>query len=391
VSEPQNIPIRVAVLRSLDELAGVQDFWLSCRAHRDGQFDFYRFIVDTYPEVVRPHVIVAYRDDAPVALLLGRLERRVVGAGIGYLTIPTPPLRLMNFLYGGRLGESSAEIDRLFIETMLASLRGGEADAAMLHYPRIDSPLYQFACSLPGFWHRDRFPSVLVHRRRSLPGGPGRFMAALSSNERNNQKRRRKKLAGDFADTVRIDRFEDATAIDRLACDAEMVAARSYQRALGVGFHDDADMRRRLLLEAQRGALRAAILYLADRPCAFWIAACRDGVLYNDYLAYDQAYARYAPGMLLVIDMLAHICDATPAGETLQLDFGMGEMEWKARLGDQHWLEGNIYIYGRNARAFATNLIRSVILALDRLLRMLVAKTRLLAWLKRRWRRVASR
>jgi hypothetical protein len=390
VSQPQNSAIRVTVLRSRDELAGVRDFWLSCRAHRDGQHDFYHFILDIYPEVIRPHVIAAYREGTPVALLLGRLERRAVGAGFGYLNIPTPPLRLMNFLYGGRLGESSAEIDRLFVEAMLTSLRSNEADAAMLHYPRIDSPLYRFARSLPGRSQRDHFPSVLIHRRRSLPGGSGRFLAGLSSNERNNQKRRRKKLAGDFAGAVRIDRFDDASAIDRLACDAESVAARSYQRALDVGFRDDADMRRRLLLEAQCGALRASILYLADRPCAFWITALRDGVLYNDYLAYDQAYARYAPGMLLVVDMLERICDAAPPGETLQLDFGMGEMEWKARLGDQHWLEGNIYIYGRSVRAVATNLIRSLTLALDRVLRAVLARMGLVAWLKRQWRRRAK-
>jgi hypothetical protein len=386
VSEPPNSSTSVKVLRSVGELAAMRDFWTSCRAHRDGQFDFYHFIVDSYPEVVRPHVIAVYRDGAPVALLLGRLERRASSAAFGYLKIPTPSLRLLNFLYGGRLGDDSPEIDRLFIESMLASLRASEADAAMLHYPPIDSPLYRFARALPGFWRRDHFPSVIVHRRRSLPAGKGAFMAGLSSNERNNQKRRHKKLASDFAGKVLIERFDDETAIDRLARDAEIVAAQSYQRALGVGFRDDADMRRRLLLEARRGALRGAVLYVADRPCSFWITAFRDGVLYNDYLAYDQAYARYAPGMLLVIDMLERICDAAPAGETRQLDFGMGEMEWKARLGDQQWLEGNLYIYGPTLRAGVTNIVRSLTLALDRLVRAMLAKTTLIAWLKRIWR-----
>ena len=108
VNEAQKNTTHVTVLRSIGELAGIHDFWTSCRAHRDGQFDFYHFIVDSYPEVVRPHVIAVHRDGAPVAILLGRLERRVVGAGFGYLKIPTPPLRLLSFLYGGRLGESSA-------------------------------------------------------------------------------------------------------------------------------------------------------------------------------------------------------------------------------------------------------------------------------------------
>src|SRR5689334_25406573 len=107
------------VLRSTDELASIRDFWTSCRAHRDGHIDFYHFILESYAEVIRPHVVAVCRDGAPVALLLGRLEQRVVGAGFGYLKIPTPSLRLLCCLYGGRLGEASPEIDRLLVDSVL--------------------------------------------------------------------------------------------------------------------------------------------------------------------------------------------------------------------------------------------------------------------------------
>jgi hypothetical protein len=88
VIEQRDGSTSVVILRSTGELAAIRDFWTSCPAHRDGQIDLYHFIVDSYPEVVCPHVIAVYRDGAPVATLLGRLEQRVVGAGFAISRSP---------------------------------------------------------------------------------------------------------------------------------------------------------------------------------------------------------------------------------------------------------------------------------------------------------------
>lgn len=387
MAEAAERPVDIRVFRSIGEADAIGEFWRSCPAHRDAGIDFYALMLGSLPEAMRPHILAAYRAGRPVALLLARFERRRIHARIAYLGVRTPTLRLLNFLYGGRLGEPSAEVDRAFIATILASLRAREADAAMLHYAPTDSPLYDGARAVPGFWRRDHFPSVLVHRARRLPTGPGALLASLSANERSQQRRRTKRLRTDFGERVRIDGFRQEGELDRLLRDAEAVARASYQRALGVGFHDGEGMRRRLALEAGRGSLRAFILYLDDRPCSFWILSLWDGVLYNDFLAYDQAYARYAPGIFLVIEALAQICDAAPPGRPYQLDFGMGEMEWKARLGDQAWREGNIYIFGATARALCASALCALVALADRALRTVLARIKLESVVKRAWRR----
>ncbi|MGB6326263.1 MAG: hypothetical protein WBG11_10970, partial [Methylocella sp.] len=53
---------RVRTVRALAELDELKDFWASCPTHRDADFDFYLFYLRNSPEVVRPHVIVLYRD-----------------------------------------------------------------------------------------------------------------------------------------------------------------------------------------------------------------------------------------------------------------------------------------------------------------------------------------
>lgn len=382
--------IVVKVFRSTDELEQIRDFWSACRTHRDAQRDFYFLILETYPTVLRPHVLVAYEHDRPIAILLGRSERRSVAAKIGYFNCPTPQLRLLVFPHGGRLGDRAAQIDRLFVESINDSLQSREADAAMLHFAPVDSSLYRFALSLPRSWARDRFPSVVIHRARRLPAERSAFIASLSSKERNNQKRRRRRLAEEFGDAVRIDSFPGELPLDQLAADAEIVTRASYQRALGVGFHDSPAMRRRLALEAEKGSLRSYILYLANRPCAYWIASFHDAVLYSDFFAYDPKCARYAPGMFLLIDALEQFCADAPPGGDVHLDFGMGEMEWKEILSDRQWREGSVFIYGPSWRGAVAKTTRLFAAAASHFLRGLLAKAKLLSWVKKSWRSQAT-
>lgn len=64
----------VRTVRDLAHVDELKDFWASCPSHRDSDFDFYLFYLRNSTEVIRPHVIVLYRDGRPRALLAGRLE-----------------------------------------------------------------------------------------------------------------------------------------------------------------------------------------------------------------------------------------------------------------------------------------------------------------------------
>lgn len=379
--------VEIKTLRSVDDLDGIRDWWASCPAHRDARIDFYLLILGSLPEVLHPYILAAYREGKLVALLLGRLESKPIVAKIGYLRFPTPGLRIINFLYAGRLGEASAEIDRAFADAIIAALRSDDAQAAMLHCLRIDSPLYDYAKRLPSFLLREHCPSVVVHRARNLPTGSGAFVASLSAKERSNQKRRTKRLEKDFGDRVRIDCLRTEGEVDRLASDAEIVARASYQRALGVGFRDTPETRHRLSLEAARGSLRGFILYLDDRPCSFWILSFCENVLYSDFLGYDSAYGHYTPGIYLVHKVLAQFCDTEPPGLVYRLDFGMGEMEWKTLLGDQVWQEGNIYIFSPKIRPILANGIYTMATLTNRVARGLLATANLDSYVKKAWRR----
>jgi CelD/BcsL family acetyltransferase involved in cellulose biosynthesis len=375
---------RVRTVRVLAEVEELKDFWASCPTHRDADFDFYLFYLRNSPEVVRPHVIVLYRDGRPHAMLVGRLETRGVDIRFGYIRLIRPRLRALTFM--GVLGDISSAADaKDIISCIEQSLRAGEADAAFLEYLAVDSPLYNWARSLPNPARVNHFAKSSIHRIRILPQGKS-FLQSLSSNQRRNQNRRARRLAESFGDSVRIVCFQDASALQRLMEHAESIAEKSYQRGLGVGFANTPKMRKRLELEAQKKWLRAHILYLNDQPCSFWICSYYNGTLYSDFMGFDPEYSKYEPGMYLVINVIEEICRENQTQTAARIDFGIGDSVWKSILGNQSWREESVCIFAPTATAIGVNSLQTIVAAIDRAGRAILRRSNLLPRMKRAWR-----
>ena len=260
----------VEVLRDVADMERLRGFWLACNPKRDADPDFFRFLIETGPQGDTPHILVLRAGGELKALLVGRLTRARLPIKIGYFRIPSPQLRMLIISNGGWLGEIDETRAALFVDSLRQLLANGEADAALLHYPELASPLARQALALPAFACRDHLIIREQHRILDLPIGDKSFLASLSQNERYQQRKRDRKLAKDFAD-VRIDAFSSPEDISILMQHAETIAQKSYQRAIGVGFAVSNFMRLRLAFLARVGWLRSFVLCLDDRPGAFWI------------------------------------------------------------------------------------------------------------------------
>jgi hypothetical protein len=374
-----------AVARTVAEVEQLRSFWTTQPTSRDGDLDFYLFILRTRPEAVRPHVITLNTATGPRAMLIGRLETKPLDIRFGYFHLPTPVLRQLIFIDGGVAGRLSAADSDMIMRSIVASLRAGEADVAILEHFDTAHPLAERARALVPRLCADRFTTAHTHHKRTL-GGRQPLLATLSANERNNQRRREKRLRQDFRN-VRIDCFHQAGDLDRLSEDVEAVARTSYQRGLGVGFVDSPQMRERLAFEAEKGTLRGHVLYVDGKPCAFWIASLYRGVLGNDFMGFDPAYGKYAPGMYLALNVLEEVrCDPR-AGADAVVDFGIGEGEWKTRLGNEQRQETSIAVFAPTATAIALNAVRTAAAIADRSARALLRRSQLLPRIKRQWRR----
>lgn len=383
-------PYRIEILRTHPEVEALREFWNACSPRRDADLDFFLFIVDIYREAERPHVVVLYERSVPRALLAARLEVGYVPVKLGYFALPVPKLRILQIVHGGWLGDVTEVNSKLLIGSILGSLAIGEADAASLHCPEIDSPLVRSARTLPYWWCTDRCVAPQARRVRDLSGSPGSFVSSLSQNERYQQRKRARNLAQAFRD-CRIECFRSSTEIDRLVRDAETIAAKSYQRGLNVGFSETPIIRSRLEFEARKGWLRGYILYLDDQPCAFWIGSLRNQVFLSEYLSFDSTYGKYAPGMYLIMKVIENLNDEKSGEPVRLIDFGIGDTSYKERLANRHWQESAVYIFAPRIKAVWVNVLRSSVGLMNRSAKHALRLTPWLAGIKRTWRaRVAQ-
>jgi hypothetical protein len=388
--ESEKVEVRVA--RTLGEVEALRQPWTRWPGHRDSDIDFYLTNLQSQPEVVRPHVIALYRNDKPDAILVGRLERKPLPFRIGYLPRLRFRARCLTFVQGALRGNPSAENMRSLLQEVMNCLRRDEADMAMLDLVPIDSPLYRLALKLPGVLSRDTLPELQGHDVMTVPDSIDEVQRWMSAHRRHELRRTARKLQSNPVGEPRIVCYREATELDHLFHDVEEIARKTYQRGLGVGFADTTRMRQRLELAARKSWLRAYLLYLGERPCAFWIGMLYGDTFVSDYTGYDPDLRQFSPGIGLVMRMVERFCNRTDGDVIKELDFGPGDAEYKAVLCTRKWFEAVVYIFSPTLRGLALKSIRTATRLVDGLAKKVLISTKFSPWLKRAWRgRLAKR
>lgn len=195
-----------------------------------------------------------------------------------------------------------------------------------------------------------------------------------------------KKFEAEFPGQARIRAFRSAADFDEMMRDIEQVAAKTYQRGLGVGFDTSAAMRERLQLEIAKGWLRAFVLYLGDKPVAFWIGKLYQNAFCSDSMGYDPAFGKHSPGIYLIMHVVEHFCSEKSEDRARQIDFGFGDAQYKTVLANEEWQESSIYIFAPSAKGIGINLLRMPTAWLNRWAQEILGKTSLLVKVKRMWR-----
>lgn len=382
-------PLNIRVFRSIADLEQLRSSWSAIQHHPNSDIDFYLMLHRARPETT-PYVMVLYRGSRPKAMLVGRIEDNEIEIRLGYARLLAPKRRTLNIVYQGVLGELDDETSQAFMREIMYALERGEAQAAVFRFVRTDSPLYSALTKSVPLTQRDYCPAAQVHRSMSLPAEAQGIRSRFSAKTRKNHRWQANKLLQDNSGNVRVECFQQESELEQLVRDVEQVARKTYQRGLGVGFEDTPRMRERLSFEMHRAGLRAYVLYVADRPSAFWIGTVYKGTFFSSFMGYDPSLARYSPGTFLLLHALEGFCAEKPRQVT-SIDFGLGDAPYKQLLGDGEWQEASVYLFGSSPGSIALNLIRTPVLLLDKTLRQVLVRTNLLARLKHVWRQRVSR
>jgi CelD/BcsL family acetyltransferase involved in cellulose biosynthesis len=73
-----------------------------------------------------------------------------------------------------------------------------------------------------------------------------------------------------------------------------------------------------------------SVLKVGEHPLAMALTLRSTSVLHGSFMAYDSAYARYSPGMLVLVEMIQY---AASAG-LQSVDLGKGDMLYKQQLAN---------------------------------------------------------
>lgn len=376
--------LEVRVFRSAAELEGLRKAWSSWPGNRDSEIESFLSFVNSSRETVRPHVLLVSRDGKPDSILVGRIDRDYIDCRLGYLHLK-PRARILRFVYGALRGNQSGENCGVLLDSILQSLSEGEADVAYMNFMKEGSNLCELAMKKPGFLNRDYIRVKQSHFAASLPTTVDEFYKRLSSGARWQAKSRHKKILKDFGDEVSVRCFQSPGEVGELIRDAEQVARKSYQRGLGVGFADSPETRKHLLLKAERGWLRGYILYLGGEPTAFWMGDVNEGTFGSDHLGYDPAFAKYSPGMYLIVRVIEGFCDEHQNGISA-IDFATGFARYKELFSTEVWQEVSVYIFASTVKGIALNFARTLIGGVDIMLKRALARAKLLEKVKKAWR-----
>jgi Acetyltransferase (GNAT) domain len=375
-------PVDIRVVRTVEEIEQIRDVWSNFQRHPNADIDFYLLVCRIRPEILRPHVIVLYREGRPEAMLVGRLVRGTIDLSVGYGKMLKMPARLLTVVCGGLMGNLSSENGQALVAEVSKALRHDEADAALFNFVRTDSTVYPVILGSPGRMHRDYWPAEQPHWSMKLPNSIEAVYGEMSGDHRKELRRMERKLLADYSGDVKVRSLREVSDLDSMFRDLEEIAKRTYQRGLGAGFADSPEMRQRFRLEAEKGWLRSYILYVGGKPCAFWVGTLYKGTFHSGFMGYDPGYQRYSPGSVLQVKVLEDFCQ----DGIRELDFGLGDAMYKQRFANCSWQEGSAYIFAPTFAATAINTLRIPTMFLDRMLRKVLERTKLLAKVKKRWR-----
>ena len=375
---------QVRTARAAEEVEALRAVWDGFeRDVVNADIDYHLLLVDKSSEAQAHHVLLLERDGAPSTLVVGRVEEIRLPVRLGYKTVSRPRVRVLTVSYGGVLGRDDEEAAGAVVDEIVAALGRGEADVARLRNLRVGSPLHRAARSTPGRLSRDALARPTRHWRARLGGSYDEYLARRSSKTRANLRRYGRKFEAAFPDAIELRSFRDPADLDRLLADTRAVYEGTYHRALGVGFSDSGVERELTALALARGWFRGFVLYVDEKPCAFWHGIRYGRVFSTGPTGYDPAFGTHRVGTYV----LGRMVEELSREEDLDwIDFGFGDAEYKQHFGDDSWLEEDVLVWARRPRPIRLNATRTVLLAADRAARSLLGRRGLLARVRRLWR-----
>jgi hypothetical protein len=373
-------PVKIEAVTDLDRLESLRPVWTGLSSHLETDLDFFRRVIAFRPSFISPCILLASLDAAPIALLVGRLEKAVLRPKLGYATLPGLPVNRLVFACHGSQALTSPVADA-FTGIIVSRLASGEADVCLLSNLVPTSTLYESARRLPGMFMKNFSRKKIPRRRLHLPQSYEAFLMSLNRKKRYKFRHYIKQFENAFQGTISCRVFSEPQEVDQFCAAAESVASKSYQRRLGVGYLPDEETHRLIATAADMGWLRAIVLYVNNQPVSFWHGNVYKNVFYCDLTAFNPAFGKYAAGIVLLLKNIEGLC-----GQHVQtIEFGIGNAQFKEEFCNDYAEEAEVNIYAPTLRGFAADGLTTLNFCVNESLIAILKRLGLLNKIKSGW------
>lgn len=379
----------VVNIRDLEGIESIRSIWEQMQNKEpfpvpNADIDRYLASLNATSDDARPHIILIKHYDNPAAMIIGRVEKYKMRLKFGYLSFSCPRSKCFRVVYGGILGEPDIELCSLLVGELSKQLRQRQFDIISFNHLKTDTPFYETIREIPGFFTRDRFPTIDEHWRMTVPEKIEQFYLSHSHGHRHNLRRAIRKFEEECHGESRIIHYSTTSDVDDFIRVAADISAKTYQDKLGAGLVNDEKTRSRLFAAAAKGWFRGHILFSGDIPCAFQLALHYRRTYYMVSIGYDPAMSSYRPGLILFLKVLESLC-ADPSID--MIDFYFGGAEYKHRYGTEHWLEAWIHMFAPRPCPIFINTLRSCAASVNAGLEYIANIFHSADRIKRKWRR----
>lgn len=163
-----------------------------------------------------------------------------------------------------------------------------------------------------------------------LTGDFDDWFAGLSSNTRQQLRRKGKKIASESGGDLDVRAFRTPEELEAFHDVARRISLRTYQeRLLGSGLPDTPEFLTEMVGQAAAGQLRAWLLYIAGEPAAYLYCPIEGDTVLYAHVGHDPAFNDLSPGAVLQLEAMRDLFDE---GQFARFDFTEGEGQHKRQL-----------------------------------------------------------
>jgi CelD/BcsL family acetyltransferase involved in cellulose biosynthesis len=360
---PSDRGTHVSVARTVEEVERLRPAWKAVPWGRvDADLDFYLCVIASRPRIERPHAILVEHDGRATAALAGWIEDIPLESRFGYATVFAPTVRSLTATLGGVVSPMDDSTTTQLVDATLEVFATRDAD--VIRFPGLpsDSPVAHAIEKRVSHLRRELIVEQRTHHQLTLPKTFDEYLASRSKDTRKKIRSNRNRIERTFGADAALKVLSSPHDFTRIREDIELVAQKTYQRGLGVGFADSREERPLLELSLTRGWFRAYVLYVADAPTAFWTGWAYGDTFYTGATGYDPAFASHRVGNFVLCRLIEDLC-GDPSIRFV--DFGPGDAAYKHQFGSETWSETNTVIFGPTLRAVGINAGRTAVLAAD--------------------------